>query len=337
MEVESTTSHSDLFYNSATSHLQILDLHPAIIDSGTTSHFLLCDAPCNNRRPTNNPITCQLPTGITISSTHEAKLNLPNCNLPPEALTAHLFPELQHSLLSIRALCDHGCTTLFNTNNVIIECNGQQIFVGHWHPTNKLWYLDLAQPIQQINTSPASPLAFSAYSAASTTSDLVQFLHVTCFSPVQSTLIKAIDKGHFATWPSFTAANIQCFLPKSPGTTMGHLNQVRKKQSSTKVKPPQPNDDSNNVIPSPPSTDGKCTQFVYAAIVQALNESGQIYTNQTGRFPVTSRGGNKYIMILYDYDSNSILAEPMKSQTDDEIIRSYQALHGRLIAAGLKP
>jgi hypothetical protein len=118
---------------------------------------------------------------------------------------------------------------------------------------------------------------------------------------------------------------------------MGHLNQVQKKQSSTKVKPPQHNNDSNNVIPSPPSTNGKCTQFVYAAIIQALNESGQIYTNQTGRFPVTSRGGNKYIMILYDYDSNSILAEPMKSRTDDEIIRSYQALHDRLIAASLKP
>jgi hypothetical protein len=42
-------------------------------------------------------------------------------------------------------------------------------------------------------------------------------------------------------------------------------------------------------------------------------------------------------MILYDYNSNSILAEPMKSRTDDEIIRSYQALHDRLIAAGLKP
>jgi hypothetical protein len=121
-----------------------------------------------------------------MSSTHEANLNLPNCNLPPEALTAHLFPELQHSLLSIGTLCGHGCTALFNANNVIIERNGQQIFVGHRHPTNKLWYLDLAQPIQQINTSPASPLAFSANSAASTTSDLVQFLHAACFSPVQS-------------------------------------------------------------------------------------------------------------------------------------------------------
>jgi hypothetical protein len=118
---------------------------------------------------------------------------------------------------------------------------------------------------------------------------------------------------------------------------MGYLNQVRKNQHSTKVRPPKPDDDSNDVIPSPPSTDGKRTQFVYVAIIQAPNESGQIYTDQTGHFPVTSCQGNKYIMILYDYDSNSILAELMKSRTDDEIIRSYQALHDSLIAAGLKP
>jgi hypothetical protein len=118
---------------------------------------------------------------------------------------------------------------------------------------------------------------------------------------------------------------------------MGHLNQVQTNQRSTKVKPPKRNDNSNDVIPSPPSTDGKCTQFVYVAIIQAPNESGQIYTDQTGCFPFTSHRGNKYIMILYDYDSNSILVEPMKIQTDNKIIRSYQALHDCLIAASLKP
>jgi hypothetical protein len=34
-------------------------------------------------------------------------------------------------------------------------------------------------------------------------------------------------------------------------------------------------------------------QFVYAATIDA----GQIYTDETGRFPVVSRKGNKYIMI----------------------------------------
>jgi hypothetical protein len=45
------------------------------------------------------------------------------------------------------------------------------------------------------------------------------------------------------------------------------------------------------------------TQYVYAAPIDA----GQIYTDQTGRFPVVSSKGNKYIMILYHYDSNNTI------------------------------
>lgn len=181
------------------------------------------------------------------------------------------------------------------------------------------------------------PIDFSTYTATSTTSDLVQFLHAACFSPVPSTLIKAIDNGHFATWPSFTAANVRRYLPKSPATVKGHLNQVRKNQRSTKTKPLKPDDDSSDVIPSTPITDGKRTHFVYAAIMQAPSESGQIYTDQTGRFPVTSLRGNKYLMVLYNYNANAILAEPMRNRTDDKIIRAYQTLHHCLVAAGLNP
>ena len=54
------------------------------------------------------------------------------------------------------------------------------------------------------------------------------------------------------------------------------------------------------------------TQLIYAATIDA----GKIYTDQTGRFPVVSSKGNKYIMVLYDYDSNAILAKPIKDRTD---------------------
>jgi hypothetical protein len=39
---------------------------------------------------------------------------------------------------------------------------------------------------------------------------------------------------------------------------------------------------------------GLKTQYVYAATIDV----GQIYTDQTGRFPVISSKGNKYIMVL---------------------------------------
>jgi hypothetical protein len=71
---------------------------------------------------------------------------------------------------------------------------------------------------------------------------------------------------------------------------------------------------------------------VYAAMIDA----GQICTDQTGRFPVVSSKGNKYIMILHDYDSNAILAQPIKDQKAAELLKAFQVMEQELVARGLK-
>jgi hypothetical protein len=75
------------------------------------------------------------------------------------------------------------------------------------------------------------------------------------------------------------------------------------------------------------------THYVYAATIDA----GRIYTDQTGRFPVVSRKGNTYIMILYDYDRNAIMAQPIKDRTAPELLRAFQVMEQKLVARGLKP
>jgi hypothetical protein len=50
-----------------------------------------------------------------------------------------------------------------------------------------------------------------------------------------------------------------------------------------------------------------------------------------------SLSGNKYILILYDYDSNSVLSAPIKNRGDKEMVRSFDFLIQSLIARGLKP
>jgi hypothetical protein len=75
------------------------------------------------------------------------------------------------------------------------------------------------------------------------------------------------------------------------------------------------------------------TQYVVAATIDA----GQIYTDQTGRFPVVSSKGNKYIMILYDYDRNAIMAQPIKDRTAPELLRAFQIMEQELVAHGFKP
>ena len=64
---------------------------------------------------------------------------------------------------------------------------------------------------------------------------------------------------------------------------------------------------------------------------------GKIYTDQTGRFPITSSKGNKYILVEYHYDSNTIHAETLKTRTGLEFITSYHKLYSLLTNRGLKP
>ena len=45
--------------------------------------------------------------------------------------------------------------------------------------------------------------------------------------------------------------------------------------------------------------------------------------NQTGCFPVTSTKDNKYILLVYGYDSDAILTEPIKNRTATAILRAY--------------
>ena len=51
-----------------------------------------------------------------------------------------------------------------------------------------------------------------------------------------------------------------------------------------------------------------------------------MFSNQTGQFPTRLHGGNKYIMVMVEINSNAILVEPMKSRKDEEMIRAYNTL-----------
>ena len=59
--------------------------------------------------------------------------------------------------------------------------------------------------------------------------------------------------------------------------------------------------------------------------------------DQTERFLVTSSRGNKYIMFIYDHNSNAILPEPMKSRSKHKLIRAYSSLQSKLTKRGLRP
>jgi hypothetical protein len=271
-----------------------------------------------------------LPNRSKITATHTCLVNIPA--LPPSARQAHKFSELAHALISVGLLCDHGCRAIFDSTTVEIWYQDTVILRGHRDPITKLWTIPLtADPHPAINHySPSfEHQAFSAYHTSNQT-ELVTFLHAACGSPVPSTWIKAIDNGHFATWPGLTSDLIRKLLPKSLATVKGHLNQQRKNIRSTQPKS-VPNSDEQPISDSP----NERTHHVFAAVHDTT--TGQISTDLTGRFPTTSSRGNKYILVLYDYDSNAILTEPMQNRSDKEHLRAYNKLHLYLVDRGFKP
>ena len=47
---------------------------------------------------------------------------------------------------------------------------------------------------------------------------------------------------------------------------------------------------------------------------KVIKINGKVISNQNGIFPVTSRRGYKEITIMYDHESNAILAETLNSK-----------------------
>ena len=85
---------------------------------------------------------------------------------------------------------------------------------------------------------------------------------------------------------------------------------------------------------SPPEIRTEQTRQLFHKVTEC---SSKIYIDQTGRFPINSRRGYKYIMIAYDYDSNNILAEPINSRTSLHIKYAYQTMRKLLCIRGLTP
>ena len=92
-------------------------------------------------------------------------------------------------------------------------------------------------------------------------------------------------------------------------------------------------DEDNDAFPDSEQPN-EPTHACYASMMEV---TGKVYSDQTGRFVALSDKGNQYLFVMYDYDSNSIHAEPMKNCTANSILTAYKTVHQRLCTAGLKP
>ena len=116
------------------------------------------------------------------------------------------------------------------------------------------------------------------------------------------------------------------YLPKTEATLKGHTKKQFKGNNSTQPKKLQPE--------APPEI---ITQRTHKVFLKVTDFSRRIYTDQTGRFPVTSSRGYKYMIIAYDLDSNNILSETLESRTGLHIRDAYPKNRNLLCSRGLKP
>jgi hypothetical protein len=203
----------------------------------------------------------------------------------------------------------------------MVSKNETCVMYGYRDPKSRLWRVDLKKKFEtnQVQCNHAHD--------NSNQKDLINYLHAACLSLVKSTWITAIKNGNFSSWSGLTEHAVEKHLSKSTSTTKGHLNQQRQNSRTKKIK------NAKVIVTEPDLDHGIKTQFVYAATIDA----GQIYTDQTGRFPVVSSKGNNYIMIVYDYDSNVILSQPIKDRTAPELLKAFQVMEQESVATGLKP
>ncbi len=111
--------------------------------------------------------------------------------------------------------------------------------------------------------------------------------------------------GNFITWPGISTLSIDAHhLPNSIAYAKGHLDQERKNLQSTRI-PAANDEDHDNLSPSYGQPNVKT--FTACAQIVPFVTKNTVYHDLTGRFPHRSSQGNEYLLIVYDYDSNSIL------------------------------
>ncbi len=76
------------------------------------------------------------------------------------------------------------------------------------------------------------------------------------------------------------------------------------------------------------------THMVFMTMVDI---NGQLVTDQTGCFPLTSNRGNNYVIIFYTVDANRIKSYPIKSCHRSELLHAYNDVYTYLRVQGYQP
>ena len=158
----------------------------------------------------------------------------------------------------------------------------------------------------------------------------IKYLHVEAFTPVQDSWERSVNRGYFNTWPGILAKGTNN-MPKSEATIKGHLTQIRNHTQSTTTNK---NNGKTHMITDPiqEQHNGK-TEIIMAT----LETNYKIYTYKTGKLPMMTSIGNKYVITISVCGANAIFAEPLNSRSGSHILEAYTKQVEQLINRGYRP
>ena len=162
--------------------------------------------------------------------------------------------------------------------------------------------------------------------------EMVRNYHAVAGFPTKPSWIAAINNKHYSSWPGLDATAVAKYFPESDEMCKQHGCKIKSGLRSTKKLV------ATEIFDEVSIETKEKEKVVYAKEYNFHSKLDcKIYSDQTGKFPVTSFCGNKYIMVLFELDSNSILSEPTRNRTAGEMIRSYQKWIDRLREKGIQP
>ena len=169
----------------------ICDVITVKLDSGATCHYFKEEHKyilTHLKQLQNGPVA-QLPDNSFVKATHEGILNI-HPGLSDEVKKVLIYPQVTNkSLLSVSQLTNDYCKVFFDDTKAIIMKANKLILTGTKNPNDNLY--DISLPSQRTNK-----INF-IMRKDKTKTDLTKFYHATLFSPLISTLNKAIRYSNF--------------------------------------------------------------------------------------------------------------------------------------------
>lgn len=322
----------------------------AVMDSGTTSTVIRPEDAkhvTDTKIPSNKIFT--VATGEQARGGNQALLRN---GLRGVAAQAELVPTLKHnSLISTSKLADADYHTVFTPTEVLVydgevQANKIPVWKGWRDSSTGMWRVPLVNDVKNVNTDTAimtedqmnDILKNKIQSVHSLPSkeESIKYLHAALGFPTKETLLAASRSGFLASWPGMNVRNINRHFPESIETQKGHMRHQRKGLRSTKTPAVKPGVTAKELadLEIEKKTLRAKEKDIY---VDIWDEKEIIYTDQTGQFPHTSSRKNKYLMVMYYIDGSYIMMEPMTSRKENEMIRAYEVLIGRLKERGFYP